>query len=409
MDRHFQLRSLELRPSGKSKHFAPTGWPKTSSEVIRQLVSDPVASQIVEQLTERGFEPEDVDRAVETLRCLSKMPQISSLISGFVEPLLERAGETQRIHPSWQFDTSTGRLACRKPNLQNLPSPQQERYGVRDAFRARPGHIFVIADYAQLELCILAHMAGCPSMIEKLGRGGDYHSEVAAEIFPEVREAVAREEVVISSGGDGGNQGGGPARAALPTVKERFAAERSKSKAINFGIVFGKTSQSLAEDLGIEAGDAKQLMNAWFDSKPGVRTWIEEVTETAEKEQRAVSLLGRWRTLPLLGKKMYKSKSVRAAVNFGIQGSAADVVVAAMLRLWRDARLEALGFRLVMQVHDEFVLEGPTQSADEALGIITEVMEAPFQEWCPDFRLSVPLRVDARIRPSLGDGEGEQQ
>merc|ERR1719491_126195 len=120
---------------------------------------------------------------------MSQMKGLKSRVTGFAAPLLEWASTTGRIHPSWAFDTATGRLACRTPNLQNLPSAEQDRYKVREAFRPKEGSAFVVADYAQLELIILAHMSGDRSMIENLSTGGDYHSEVAVKIFPEIRSA----------------------------------------------------------------------------------------------------------------------------------------------------------------------------------------------------------------------------
>lgn len=399
--RQFELHSLGLSPLNKIKDFTKGGWPSTSSEAIRTLVGSTAEgkggeSPMAKQMTVLGYKPEDVDLALGAFNNISRMKELKSRVSGFATPLLEWSSPTGRIHPSWAFDTSTGRLACRSPNLQNLPSVDRDPYKVRRAFRPTSGNAFVIADYAQLELCILAHMSGCTRMIEKLSKGGDYHSEVAVDMFPHIQAAIEKREVVITSSPDDPD---------IPTVKEVYSSERSKCKALNFGIVYGMTSTTLADNLNITVVDAAELMENWFAAKPMVRRWLFKIKNQALDEEKVVSLLGRWRNLPLTNSReapWAKGKSVRAAQNFGIQGSAADVVLMAMLRLWKDKRLESLGFKLVMQVHDEFVLEGPAQHAEEARLIVSEVMEDPFKEISPGFKLKLPLRVDASVSASLG-------
>merc|ERR1711957_411642 len=234
-------------------------------------------------------------------------------------------------------------------------------------------------------------------MVKKLSGGGDYHSEVAAEMFPEIREALTNGEVVMSKAG---------AKEGVPLVKERFSAERTQAKAINFGIIYGKTAVSLAEDLGISKTEAEDAMKRWFDGKPGVRAWIDSYSHEAHINGKVFSLLGRPRHLPLLAKRapaQWRSRSLRATVNFGVQGSATDIVISAMLQIWQDSFIKSAGFKLVMQVHDEFVLEGPRDGAEQALSRLRDIMESPFAEQCPDFTFRVPLRVDAAITASLAE------
>jgi len=335
---------------------------------------------------------------------LERMSRAKRFASSCLRPLLQGTSPAGRIHAGWKWDTSTGRLVSRSPNLQNLPATGEAGYNVRKAFCAPPGCVLIRADYAQLELCVLAHVSNCASMVSKLHRGSDFHSEVAAEMFPEIQEAIQRGEAVVSAQdprrlGVGGEE-------PLPTVKERFPVLRSQAKAINFGIIYGLAPASLAEDLKIEKEAAKAMMERWFEAKPGVARWIAKVKREGMREQRVLSLLGRWRNLPLLrrdAEPMYRNRSERAAVNFGIQGSAADIVTAAMLRLWKDACLQELGFRLVMQVHDEFVLEGPEGHAQQALDRTAELMRRPFDLHNADFKFRVPLVVDARVCRTLGD------
>jgi len=399
--RQFELRSLELQPTAKRKDFSESGWPKTSAEVLRRLAGNPekgLEGEAYLQLVGKGVAPEQAARVSKGLLQLSTATRIKATVTGFARPLQQHGGGTGRIHPSWLFDTATGRLACRSPNLQNLPAVMQDRYRVRAAFLPAPGKVFVIADYSQLELRVLAHVANCSSMIEKLSRGGDYHSEVAAEMFPHVRHAVQQGQAVINSD-DVRFEG-------QQTVKSLFAAERSKAKAVNFGIVYGKSSSSLAEDLGISPSEGEQLVEAWHRTKPEVQKWADRVKRDSADKKRSLSLLGRWRNLPLLDKAAepkYRFRSERAAVNFGIQGSSADIVLAAMLRLWRHEGLARIGFRVVLQIHDEFVLEGPDEHGEEARDIVREVMMEPFKERSPSFRFRVPLTVDVALSRSLGD------
>jgi DNA polymerase I-like protein with 3'-5' exonuclease and polymerase domains len=350
--RRFSLRSLELKPSHKQKDFSESGWPKVTSSIMRELAGDPDRGQLghaYSQWVKQGVDPQEAKSMSHGLLQLSDAKRIKAKLAGYIRPLLEHCTTTGRIHPRWNFDTSTGRLACRGPNLQNLPTVSSDDYQLRDAFRPAPGNRLVIADYSQLELRILAHVANCRGMIKKFARGGDYHSEVAVEMFPHIQQAIAKGDVVVNEG------------TGKPTVKERFSPERSQAKAINFGIVYGQTAHSLAEVLGVSKEEAEALIETWFKRKPEVKKWMKCVVQDGFSDQRVLSLLGRWRNLPFLTKTaeprdMFRSQ--RAAANFVIQGSAADIMIAAMLRLWRHARLKDLGFRLVLQVHDEFVWRG---------------------------------------------------
>lgn len=382
----FELKSIGLSPSAKKKDFTGTGLPKTSKDVLRRLAADLGGGKT------QGLCSDEARKASQGLLSLRSANQASRILTGFARPLQNRVSAAGRIHPSWKFETSTGRLACREPNLQNLPSSGTDKYGIRKAFRAGPGNVFVIADYSQLELRVLAHMSKCPIMIKNLTEGGDFHSEVAAELYPHIRKEINNGNVATVAGG------------TIPSVKSIFPKERSSAKAINFGIIYGMTAGSLAEDLNISKDQAEKLMDKWLDAKPTVRRWLREVKAQSQQTQRSLSLLGRWRNFPLLDDRashFYKWRSLRAAVNFGIQGSAADIVLAAMLRLWKNAELEKLGFRMVMQVHDEIVLEGPEANAEEAKRIVEKAMMNPFEEKNPDFIFMVPLEVDIGVRQSF--------
>eukprot|EP00928_Gymnodinium_smaydae_P040544 TRINITY_DN2748_c0_g1_i1.p1 TRINITY_DN2748_c0_g1~~TRINITY_DN2748_c0_g1_i1.p1 ORF type:complete len:970 (-),score=221.52 TRINITY_DN2748_c0_g1_i1:1608-4475(-) len=416
----FELRSLGLEPLRKKKHHTKTGWPSVSAAVLRELAKEvvdgnPAGAGV--QLERSCLGSNDVERVAQGLRHVGDIKRLTALISNFVMPLRQHGAATGRVHASWAFDTATGRLACRKPNLQNLPSEHQDIYRLRDAFRAPPGKVFIAADYSQLEMRVLAHMSGSRMMAQKLARGGDYHSEVCVEMFQHVADAVASGEVAVDASEAVASPmvaaSKGDARAARPTVKQRFAEERSRAKAVNFAIIFGKEATSLAEDLNVTESDAEALMEAWFRNKPEVRKWKKQVLSESRLEGRALSLLGRWRMLPLLHSDddrpesfMYRRRSERAAVNFAIQGSAADIVIAATIRVARNTRLRELGFQLVLQVHDEFVLEGPEEHAAEASAIVSDLMANPFREHSPDFQLILPLTVDVGVGRSLYSAKG---
>lgn len=343
------------------------------------------------------YTPEQASLISHSLKELRKAKTTKALLTGFARPLHQYAKASGRIHPQWKFDTSTGRLACRKPNLQNLPNIRNDTYGIRSAFQAGEGNVLVVADYAQLEMKILAHLTNCGAMVEKFLKGGDYHSEVAVDMFKHVADAVACGKVVLEQAASGGPE----------TVKERFASERNKAKAINFAIIYGQAESSLAEDLNITTQEAEGLMEAWYRNKPEVKKWRQETIRESIRDQRALSILGRWRSLPLIDNDnaFVRRRSERAAVNFAVQGSAADVVLAAMLRIWKSERLQELGFRLVLQVHDEFVLEGPECGAAQASELVQQLMMEPFKDHQPEFGFAVPLTADVGVGRSFSEAK----
>lgn len=408
----FKVRSLGLKPSMRMKETTKTGWPTTGAKILSDLAGDlrggGRGSAAKEQLLRNGLREEDAEQAAYGLSKLAELRKVKHTLAGVVEPMLEFGRTTGRIHPCWEWDTSTGRLACRSPNLQNLPAVRaNDSYRLRDAFRAVPGNVLVVADYSQLELRVLAHIAGCHTMIEKFKKGGDYHSECAVEMFTHVREAVSRGEVVTNEGDASGK----------PTVKDVFGKERGKAKAVNFGIIYGMGPNSLAETLNVDKAEARELIDLWLSTKPEVTRLKQQIERTGLRTQHSVSILGRQRHLPFLGphddrapitqadQAMYRSKALRAAVNFAIQGSGADIVLAAMLQLWKDRWLQERGFKIVMQVHDEFVLEGPEEFGSEAAEVVRDVMMNPFRVYNPYFKFKVPLVVDVGVGSSFGSAK----
>eukprot|EP00439_Symbiodinium_sp_Y106_P069034 s955_g11.t2 len=192
----FELSSLGLEPGKKKIDFTDKGWPSTRKEVMARLRS---GGEVTRQLTEAGFNEEAVGNVEAALGYLSDCKQIETIAR--MLKALRTAVVKDRIHPSWQFATSTGRLTCSQPNLHSLVAGSKDIYGLRAAFKAQPGHKLVLADYSQLELRILAHISKCRVMSEGLHEGGDYHAQVAVEMFDHVREAVEKGDVTMDNDG----------------------------------------------------------------------------------------------------------------------------------------------------------------------------------------------------------------
>lgn len=251
---------------------------------------------------------------------------------------------------------------------------------------AGPGNILIVSDYAQLELRLLACLSGCTPMIRILEEGGDFHSRTAAQMFPEVQDALDRGEIKLEDSDDGPSL----------TVKDGFPEERKKAKALNFSILYGKTDQALAADWGVSVAEARRIVATWYQTFPQIEAWQEQMRAEALQTCAVRTLLGRSRRLPQLTDggaldDRVRSAALRMAINTPVQGSAADVMTLAMVKLHCSKLLRDLGFKMVNQIHDEVVLEGPASSVSEALREVVNIMENPFP-----FKVQPRLVVDAR-------------
>ena len=393
----FEIRGIGLRAI-KSKmkkkrlsDFSSKGAPSVNQKLLSEFAGkDPEAGVLGRAADEdqlKKFGETYVSQSCAMLHHLLNVGKFQYVLGSFIDPLIEKVVADSRIHPSLSLDTSTGRLVCRKPNLHNPPNAS-DTLGVRAAFAAAPGNCLVVADYSQLELRILAHVTECESMIASLNAGGDYHSWTAVEMFPHVRAAVDAGTCSVTGAG------------GLPSVKHLFAAERSKAKAVNFSIAYGKCARSIAEDMDCQLAEAEELLASWYASKPEVARWKSDVVFNARVTKQVESILGRTRDIPHIDKKLWKGRSERAAVNHCIQGSAADIAICAMIQIGESLELKKLGFKLLMQIHDEFILEGPIEGADEAKRILIHLMQSPFQTLSPGYTFRVPLEVDAGVGPN---------
>lgn len=284
--------------------------------------------------------------------------QMMKLKSTYTDGLMPFIGEDNRIHTHFhQTVTATGRLSSTDPNLQNIPVRTEEAKMIRKAFRAREGYHFLSADYSQIELRILAHISQDSQMIAAFSDGMDIHTRTAALIFN-----VPNEEVT--------------------------SAMRSSAKAINFGILYGMGDFSLGNDLGISRRQASEYIESYLNTYPKVREYLDNVVEEARKDGYVKTLFGRRRAMPELAAANFITRSFgeRVAKNAPIQGAAADIIKMAMLRVWRRLKEEGLQSCLILQVHDELILE----VLNEEEQVVTELLIHEMEQVT---KLLVPLPV----------------
>ena len=289
--------------------------------------------------------------------------QISKLYATYAVALLREADENDRLHTDFkQALTATGRLSSAEPNLQNIPIRTELGREMRRFFIPESkDHVLVDADYSQIELRLLAHMANDTRMLKAFSEGADIHTSTAAEVF------------------------GVPQKEVTSTL-------RSRAKAVNFGIVYGMGAFSLAGDLGITTGEAKAYIDSYFATYPGVAAYMQSAVESAKESGYATTLYGRRRSIPELrvANKNTQKFGERVAMNSPLQGTAADIIKIAMLRVERRLLAEGLDAHLVMQVHDELIVEAHRSVADRVAAILREEMENAAS-------LSVKLTVDVAV------------
>jgi DNA polymerase I len=289
--------------------------------------------------------------------------ELTKLKSTYLDALPELIDpKTGRLHTTFnQTATATGRLSSTNPNLQNIPIRTEEGRPIRSCFVAPRGHRLLSADYNQIELRILAHIAGEDALREIFARGEDIHAATAAEVL-----------------------GSDP--------KHVTPGERSKAKMVNYGIAYGLSAYGLADRLNIEQDEAAQYIDRYFERFPAVKRYIEKTIEFAREKGYVETLLGRRRPIPELrsGRPQVRSQGERLAVNMPIQGTSADIIKIAMVRAHRALAESDLETRLVLQIHDELLFDGPTDEMEAA----SELVE---REMTQAFELDPPLAVDVGI------------
>lgn len=305
------------------------------------------------------------------------------MIANFITSLQELADEQSRVHCSLNLNTETGRLSSRRPNLQNQPALEKDKYKIRKAFESSPGNNLIVADYGQLELRILASITNCKSMIDAFAAGGDFHSRTAMDMFPYIKEKLDAGECLL----EWDYSKGEPPK---PLLKDMFASERRKAKTLNFSIAYGKTAHGLSKDWGVSIKEAEDMLQAWYEARPEVAKWQKDTKQYAKERGITRTLMGRYRQLPM-ERKLF-GHSQRASINTPIQGGAADIAMMAMNKINKSEKLQRLGWILLLQIHDEVILEGPEETAEEAFEEVVQCMQEP---WVFGLKkTAVPLLVD---------------
>ncbi|KAL9316627.1 hypothetical protein ACSQ67_017628 [Phaseolus vulgaris] len=368
-----KFRDIKVTSLGydlKTEMYTATGWPSVSGDALKAMAGKisadydffdedcnldhgdedgiPSQSQVVPLKIDSSaygtacaaFPTEEEGReACHAIAALCQVCSINSLISNFILPLQGQniSGKDLRVHCSLNINTETGRLSARRPNLQNQPALEKDRYKIRQAFIASPGNSLIVADYGQLELRILAHLADCKSMLEAFKAGGDFHSRTAMNMYPYIREAVEKKEVILEWHPKPGED-----KPPVPLLKlmmsdivrtrvlavheggkihDAFASERRKAKMLNFSIAYGKTPVGLSKDWKVSVKDAKKTVDLWYNDRKEVLQWQEERKKEAHEFHCVHTLLGRARRFPLMAQanKYQKGHIERAAINTPVQ------------------------------------------------------------------------------------------
>lgn len=314
----------------------------TDFEVLSELQSYPIVQEVISYRT------------------------FKKLHSTYLIGLLDHKDDDNRVHTSYnQAVTATGRLSSSNPNLQNIPVGETGGVNVRKAFVAGKGHRLLSADYSQIELRVMAHYSGDEKLVEAFARDFDIHQHTADLVFSQ-----------------------------MPLLGE--PEKRRRAKIINFSILYGSGAYSLAKELGVGYAEAKRFIDRYFETYLGVKEFIDKTIEETEKSAEVHTILGRRRAIPEIqsSNRTVKENGNRMAINTIIQGSAADIIKIAMIRI--QSKLDSLGSRLVLQVHDELVFEYPLEEESVLLQLVRNEMEK-----------ALPLKVPLKVTVKKGQNWGE--
>jgi DNA polymerase-1 len=314
-------------------------------------------SDVLEDLGSQGV---GLARKVLDWRQLSKLRSTyTDALPAFINP------DTGRVHTSYALaSTSTGRLSSNDPNLQNIPVRTEEGRRIRTAFIAPKGSKLISADYSQIELRVLAHVADIPQLRKAFAEGLDIHAMTASEMF------------------------GVPVKGMDPLI-------RRQAKAINFGIIYGISAFGLANQLTISREEAGNYIKTYFQRFPGIKDYMDQMRKTAREKGYVETIFGRRCHFPRITSPNASERSFmeRAAINAPIQGAAADIIRRAMIRMPAALAKAGLGARMLLQVHDELIFESVDQEVEAVKKVVKDVMEKAPE---PAVKLAVPLAVDAR-------------
>jgi DNA polymerase-1 len=372
MSKDFEARMADIeieihRLAGQKFNI---GSPKQLGEILFEVLKLPGGkkSKLGAWGTDSGVLDSLAEQGADIAQHVLDWRQLSKLKSTYADALVEKIDPaTGRVHTSFAMAaTTTGRISSNDPNLQNIPIRTQEGARIRKAFIAAPGHRLVSADYSQIELRLLAHVANIPALKESFSNGEDIHTRTASEVFG-----------VPIEGMDG--------------------ATRRRAKAINFGIIYGISAFGLARQLNITGGEAKTYIDAYFRRYPEIREYMENTKEQARESGFVLTPFGRRCWIPRIKDKMQSLRAYaeRQAINAPLQGGAADVIKRAMTQLPAALRQAGLSARLILQVHDELLFEAREDEAEATAAIAQTIMQNAAT-------LSVPLQVETGIGPNWG-------
>ena len=320
----------------KAKKKTKSGY-STSEEVLNSLIDDnPIIEKILEY---RGL-----------------MKLNSTYVDGLIPYINKKTG---RIHSYFhQTITATGRISSTNPNLQNIPARDEFGKNIKKAFKPEKGYVYIDADYSQVELRVLAHISGDENMIKAFNNDEDIHREVASKVFDVPFEEVTKEQ-------------------------------RSRAKAVNFGIVYGITSFGLAKQIGASRKQAQEYIDNYLEKYSGIKAFMEESVEMAKQNGYVETLFGRRRNVPELKSSnfMMREFGKRVAMNTPIQGTAADIMKIAMNNVYKELKAKNIDAKLILQVHDELLIEASEKDAEETKNILKNCMENAM-------KLKVPLKVE---------------
>ncbi len=382
VDRPFlEQLSIDLRDrlgvlEGEIHEAAGGPFNVNSTLQLREILYDRLSLPVLKK-TPKGVPSTDAS-VLEKLRTehpvvdhLLRFRELEKLRSTYVDAMLPLIEADGRVRGRFnQMAASTGRLSQEQPNLQNIPVRSEEGRIIRRAFVSAPGHTLLVADYSQIELRILAHLSGDAGLVEAFANDVDIHTATAARIAGVPLEDVTKEM-------------------------------RRRAKVVNFGLLYGMEAYGLAQRLEVSREEAGHQMEAYFEQFPEVRAFMQGIVDEARQAGYTTTLLGRRRYLPELSSSNFRDRQMgeRMALNAPIQGSAADIIKKAMVVLDHRLRKNGSAAEMLLQIHDELVLEVPDDEVDEVSALTCEVMEGIVD-------LRVPLRIDAGTGPNLADAKG---
>ena len=333
--------------------------PKQLGVILFDIMKLPVVKK-----TKTGYSTdvevlEKLSEDYEIAEYILKYRSLNKLISTYLVGILDYIMEDDRVRTSYkQMITATGRLSSVDPNLQNIPVRTQEGKNIRKVFVADKNKVFIDADYSQIELRVLAHLSKDLVMIDSFKNDLDIHYKTASEVF-----GVPIEEVTDN--------------------------QRRSAKAVNFGIVYGISDYGLSKDLNITRNEARQYIDGYLNTYPNIKNYMEEIVKIAKKDGYVTTILGRKRYIPEINSKNFNIRSFgeRIALNTPIQGSAADIIKLAMIKVYERLKEEKVNAKLILQIHDELIIECDEKEKDIVKNILKESMENVY-------KLDLPLKVD---------------